>query len=363
MSLLHNLLEKQKAACASDLHLYVGLKPHLRSITGDLLPLEEEEIMTEYQIETLAKELLSERQYETLKKENDFDLSMTFEGHGRFRATFFFDLKGIAIVFRFIPENIYSLEKLGLPVALKNLAQENHGFILITGPNGSGKTTTLASFVDEINNTRNANIITVEDPIEYVHKSNKSVISQREVGTHVSEFNKAAKHMFRQDVNVVMIGELRDYESFSLALDVAETGHLVITTMHAESTTAALARVIGMFPNDQQNLIRTKLALSLKGIVSQKLIPTIDKTGRALASELLIPDEIVKKLIIAEDISHIRPILDNRNFDDLDTIYSFHFSLIDLYARGLISREQAILNAENREEFAEILKKYEHDRV
>ncbi|MCT4591823.1 MAG: PilT/PilU family type 4a pilus ATPase [Candidatus Gracilibacteria bacterium] len=348
---LHSLLEYQVNNACSDLHLYSDNIPYLRTPSGDLENIEGVEMLTHENIENLASEILSAKQLEVLKTQKDFELSSTFSTHGRFRVTFFYDMQGMAIVFRAIPDNTYTLEQLGIPSQLNHVASLTHGLVLVTGPNGSGKSTTMASLVNEINETRKCNIITIEDPIEYIHESKKSFISQREVGSQVLAFKEAGKHIFRQDVNVVVVGELRDFESFTMALDIAETGHLVISTMHAESTTSALSRIIGIFPDEKQNLIRTKLSFALRAIISQKLITRKDQAGRALACEYLVPDDVVRNMIANNDISKIRSMIEHAT---LDSSLGFSRSILELYKKGVITKEQAIANIENHEDFSEL---------
>lgn len=268
MQYLEKLFELQKQTKSPDLHFYVGHYPYFRGHDGELHPIDGYSILTNDLLHEIKAYLLTEAQIAMLEKEKDFEVSLCVQGEYRLRINFYHEKEGLAIVCRMIQNHIPTIDELMLPDVVKDIASFSAGLVLVTGPNGSGKSTTMASLIDHINQTRALNIITIEDPIEFVHTSQKSVITQREIGTHILSFDKAAKYLFRQDVNVVVIGELRDKESFSLALDIAETGHLVIATVHAENVPATLARVIDIFPPSEQDMIRTKLSLSLRAIIS-----------------------------------------------------------------------------------------------
>lgn len=350
MQYLKTLFEAQKKMHSSDLHLYEGHPPFLRGPDGGLYPVQKYDPLKKEDMEHILDEILSERQKDIFEERKDFELSTHLEGVARFRINFYHELNGIAMVFRMLEEEIASVTDLGLPAAVEGLGYEHFGFILVTGPNGSGKSTTMAAIIDTINANRNANIITIEDPIEIVHKSKKSVITQREVGTHIGSFKEAAKYLFRQDVNVAVVGELRDPESFSLALDIAETGHLVIATVHSEDVQSTISRVVNIFPPDQQNMIRMKLALSLKGIVSQKLIPKKDMSGRVVAVELCLKSDAVTQLILDKKENRIRELLKSSK-----RMQTFEEDLLRLYENEEISKQQALLHAHDPEEFVTIL--------
>jgi len=353
MQYLKTLLEAQKKINSSDLHLYVGHRPYLRGSDGGLYPVEKYDKLTEKDTEQIAKTILSSAQFSKFEKEKDFELSTPLEEVARFRINFYYEKDGIAIVFRMIRGDIATIENLELPEIVSELALKKSGLVLVAGPNGSGKSTTMAAMIDEINEKRNANIITIEDPIEFVHSSKKSVISQREMGTNVANLENAAKHLFRQDVDVVVIGEIRTFEGFSLTLDIAETGHLVISTIHAEDTSSTLTRIINIFPPEQQNMIRTKLSLSLRGIIAQKLIPKKDFSGRVVATEILLETRALKNRILKGGEADLLHVLETSKEGGMHT---FDDSLLKLYFDGKISEEYAAASSRNDKEFLERVK-------
>ncbi len=352
MKFLQDLFLLQKKIKSSDLHLYVGFKPYLRGTDGGLYPIKNYTELTQEDTTHIAKFLLSDRQYENLINKWDFEYSAHLEKISRFRVNFFRDHRGISIVFRMINDEVISLDHLNIPPVVKNLAQEKTGLILVAGSNGSGKSTTVGGIINEINKTRNCNIVTIEDPIELLHQSEKSVISQREIGTHVKSFGATAKYLFRQDVNVVVVGEMRDFESFSLALDIAETGHLIISTIHASNASAVVSRIISSFPHDLQNLIRTKLALSLRAIISQKLLPMKDRYGRIPATEIVLPSTVVQHVIREGKEENIEQIIEAEREIGMRT---FNDSLIELYANGKIDADYAISNSNRPEEMQDAI--------
>lgn len=360
MQYLKTLFEAQKKIHSSDLHLYVGHPPYLRGADGGLYPVKHYDPLKESDTEHIAKTLLSVPQFDQLHEEKDFEISMPLEEVARFRVNFYMEHDGIAIVFRMIEEDIPTIEELGLPASLENLALLRYGLVLITGPNGSGKSTTMAAIINKINETRNANIITIEDPIEFLHQSKKSVITQREVGTHIGGFKDAAKYLFRQDVDVVVVGEMRDPESFSLALDIAETGHLVISTVHSEDVPSTITRIVNIFPPDKQNMIRTKLSLSLRGIISQKLIPKKDFSGRVVATEAMVQNDATNHMIqehkerfLYQEISGGKP----------DGSHTFNDSLLNLYLNEKISREHAVINSHDSNDFLQMIEEATKDKI
>ncbi|MBI5413924.1 PilT/PilU family type 4a pilus ATPase [Candidatus Peregrinibacteria bacterium] len=348
MLYLKTLFEAQKKLRSSDLHLYEGHPPYLRGSDGGLYAVEKYSPLKHEDMENIMKEILSQRQIEVFLQKKDFEFSSWLEDVGRFRVNFYVEYHGMSIVFRLLSDNIESIPELGLPEAVQNLAYEHSGLVLITGPNGSGKSTTMAALLHHINETRNVNIITIENPIEVIHQPKKSVISQREVGTHVESLKDAARYLFRQDVNVVALGELSDYESISIALDLAETGHLVFATLHSDDVASTISRVINVFPPDLQNMARMKLAISLRGIVSQKLIPKQDFSGRVVAVEICLRSDEIETLILERREEKISKAMERERGLGMQT---FHEHLFDLFQNGVISREQAILNAPDPEEF------------
>ncbi len=295
------LLEEVIKKKASDLHLQVGLSPMLR-VDGSLTPVANSETLNEEAVESLIFSILDEDQKQILLKDKEFDFSFAFGDLGRFRVNAFHERGNLAGAFRLIPTEILSVEQLGLPPIVNKFADYPRGLVLFTGPTGSGKSTSLAGIIKKINNERAAHIITIEDPIEYTHKSKKSVIVQREVHYDTYSFSAALRSSLREDPDVVLIGEMRDLETISSAITIAETGHLVLATLHTNSAAQSIDRMIDVFPPHQQPQIRAQLANMLMAICSQRLIPAIGG-GRIAAAEILIATPAVRN-IIREGKSH-----------------------------------------------------------
>jgi len=295
------LLEEVIKKKASDLHLQVGLPPILR-IDGKLTPISGLDILNEETLEALIFAILDEDQKQILLKDKEFDFSFAFGDLGRFRVNAFHERGNMAAALRLIPNEILSIEQLGLPPVIKKFADYPRGLVLVTGPTGSGKSTTLAALIHKINNERPAHIVTIEDPIEFTHKSNKSVVVQREVHYDTYSFSAALRSSLRQDPDVVLIGEMRDLETIAAAITIAETGHLVFATLHTNSAAQSIDRMVDVFPPHQQAQIRTQLANILMAICSQRLVPGIGG-GRVPAAEILIATPAVRN-IIREGKSH-----------------------------------------------------------
>ncbi len=295
------LLEEVIKKKASDLHLQVGLPPMLR-IDGSLVAVPNTDDLTEETIETLIFAILDEDQKQILLKDKEFDFSFAFGDLGRFRVNAFHERGNLAAALRLIPNQIITIEQLGLPEVVNKFADYPRGLVLVTGPTGSGKSTTLAALVDKINTEKSAHIVTIEDPIEFTHKSKKSVIVQREVHYDTYSFSAALRSSLRQDPDVVLIGEMRDLETIAAAITIAETGHLVFATLHTNSASQSIDRMIDVFPPHQQPQIRAQLSNILMAICSQRLIPSIGG-GRVAAAELLIATPAVRN-IIREGKSH-----------------------------------------------------------
>jgi len=302
--MLDTLLKRMVAEGASDLHLSAGQVPHWR-IDGEIQDIADTKKIGSEEVFELLDPVMDERSKNEFSDHNDADFIYPVFDTGRFRVNLFRDDLGIGAVFRFIPTKILSFEQLGLPQILKKLSDHPKGLVLITGPTGSGKSTTLAAMIDYINNTRRAHIVTMEDPIEYVHISKRSLINQREVGRHTNSFSSALRAAFREDPDIVLVGELRDSETISLAIETANTGHLVFGTLHTNSAISALDRIIDSFPPDQQSRVRVGLCDSLKGIVAQVLCKCIGG-GRAAALEVLVVNTAVANLVREEKINQIR---------------------------------------------------------
>lgn len=295
------LLEEVVRKRASDLHLQVGLPPMLR-VDGSLVAVSGYDSLNEEQIEALMFSILDEEQQQVLIKDKEFDFSFAFGDLGRFRVNAFHERGNIAAALRLIPYEIKDIMSLGMPPVLGKFAEYPRGLVLVTGPTGSGKTTTLAALVDKINQERSHHIITIEDPIEFTHKSKKSVVVQREVHYDTYSFSAALRSALRQDPDVVLIGEMRDLETMSAAITIAETGHLVFATLHTNSASQSIDRMIDVFPPHQQPQIRAQLSNILMAICSQRLVPAIGG-GRVVAAEILIANPAVRN-IIREGKSH-----------------------------------------------------------
>ncbi|MDY6791962.1 MAG: PilT/PilU family type 4a pilus ATPase [Thermodesulfobacteriota bacterium] len=301
---LDTLLKRMVAEGASDLHLSAGQIPHWR-IDGEIQDIADTKKVGAKEVFELLDPVMGKRSKNQFLDQNDTDFVYSVSDVGRFRVNLFRDDLGIGAVFRFIPTKILSFEQLGLPLILKKLSDHPKGLVLITGPTGSGKSTTLAAMIDYINRTRRAHIVTMEDPIEYVHLSKLSLINQREIGRHTNSFSSALRAAFREDPDIVLVGELRDSETISLAIETANTGHLVFGTLHTNSAISALDRIIDSFPPDQQSRVRVGLCDSLKGIVAQVLCKCIGG-GRAAAVEVLVVNSAVANLVREEKINQIK---------------------------------------------------------
>jgi twitching motility protein PilT len=295
MAKLDELLKLMVKQNASDLHLSSGSVPYFR-IHGHMVELNSGELKNDY-CQKLLFEILSEKQIDEYRKRKDLDCSYFLPGTGRFRLNIFTQLRGMAAVFRSIPEKVRTLQELGMPESIYDLADNNRGLILVTGPTGSGKSTTLASMVDHINTTRKEHIITIEDPIEFVHKNKKCLINQREASTHTESFAAALRAALREDPDVILVGEMRDLETVSLALTAAETGHLVFGTLHTNSAAKTIDRIIDSYPSEQQAQIRVMLSESLLGVVAQTLLPRHDQPGMVAAVEILKNTAAVRSMI------------------------------------------------------------------
>jgi twitching motility protein PilT len=289
------LLEQVIRLNASDLHLQVGLAPMLR-IDGSLKPVEETPALEPAEVEHLIFSILDDDQKEILLKDKEVDFSFAFGTYGRFRVNAFHERGNLAAALRLIPAQIRTLEELQMPKTLQDFTKFPRGLVLVTGPTGSGKSTTLAAMIDKINTERSCHILTIEDPIEYAHHSKKSIVVQREIHYDTYSFSAALRSSLRQDPDVVLIGEMRDLETIAAAVTIAETGHLVLATLHTNSAAQSIDRMIDVFPPHQQQQIRVQLAGMLQGIVSQRLVPAIGG-GRAVATEILVATGAVRNII------------------------------------------------------------------
>ena len=342
---LIQLLEALVTQNGSDLHISVNSPPRFR-INGKLHPLNTEDLRAQDSSE-LCYSVLNEEQKKILESERELDFSFSIQRVGRFRANVFLQKETVAGVFRAIPLSIKTLEELKLPIILKTLADMPRGLVLVTGPTGSGKSTTLAAMVDHINSTRRDHIVTIEDPIEFLHSSKSCLINQREVGSDTNSFLRALKSVLRQDPDVVLIGELRDLESTMRAITVAETGHLVLGTLHTNSAVTSLNRLIDIFPPEQQSMIRTQLSLNLNSVISQLLIPAING-GRALAMEIMIPNTGIRNLIRENKIHQIYSAM--QVGQEQTKMQTMNQSLFGLWESGIIDPNDALNKSSNPDE-------------
>jgi twitching motility protein PilT len=342
---INNLLLDGVMSSASDIHICPGSKPALR-INGVLVRRPYSEPVTQADMENVMNTLLTHEQLQKFKDEKEFDFSFNFSSgpdfNQRFRGNFSFERGNPVLALRIITPIIRTVKQLMLPDEVRNIAHRNNGLFIVTGPTGSGKSTTLAAIIQEINLTRPAHIITIEDPIEYVYTSAESMIHQREVGSDTRSFSEALRRAMRQDPDVIMIGELRDLETISAAVTAAETGHLVLTTLHTPDAPQSIDRIIDVFPPTQQQQVRIQLSSILIGILSQQLVPLVTETGRMVATELLIANNAVKNYIREAKTSQIKNAIQTGSALGMHTMDQ---DLARMYREGLISRKNAFAYA------------------
>lgn len=329
---------------ASDIHITVGVPPTLR-INGSLIAINQEKLTPE-DTAKMVEEILGEEHLERLEKKGEVDLSYSIKGLGRFRVNIYRQRGSYSLAMRLVALNIPTLEQLGLPPVIKELARKSRGLVLVTGPTGSGKSTTLAAMIDLINSERNCHIITLEDPIEYLHKHKKSIVNQREIGYDSESFASALRAALRQDPDVILVGEMRDLETISIAITAAETGHLVLSTLHTIGADKTIDRIIDVFPPYQQQQIKVQLSTVLQGVISQNLIARKDGRGRVAAAEVMIATPAIRNLI-REGKSH--QILTSMQTGGKYGMQTMDFSLAQLYRQGVISYESALLYSSSEE--------------
>lgn len=346
---VHELLKVALDRRASDLHLKVGNNPILR-VDGHLLPLEDRPKITQEDAIRMAFSLMSNSQKERFKQRSEIDIAYSAPGMGRFRLNVFQQRGTIGLVFRVVPTKILAVEELNLPPILERLVMEQRGLILVTGTTGCGKSTTLTSMIDFINRNRTDNIITIEDPIEYLHRDRKSVVSQREVGTDTESFSVALRSALRQDPDVILVGEMRDFETISTALVAAETGHLVLSTLHTLDATETINRIVSVFPPYQQKQVRLQMAAVMKGIVSMRLVPRADGQGRVPAVEIMIATQTIRECIVDPDKTRKIPDVIAAGLSQYG-MQTFDQSLFGLYQKGLVTYEEALRWCTNPEDF------------
>jgi len=347
---LNDLLKTTFERKASDLHIKVGVPPILR-IDGRLTPIETEKRLMQEDTLNMAASIMNPHQKARFNERNELDMAYAVPGLGRFRVNVFKQRGSIGMVFRMVPSKILNFEELLLPPVLMKAAQEQRGLILVTGTTGSGKSTTLAAMIDYINTSRTSNIVTIEDPIEFLHRDKKSIVNQREIGSDTQTFGDALRSALRQDPDVILVGEMRDFETISTALTAAETGHLVLSTLHTLDTTETINRIITVFPPYQQKQVRMQLASVIKGIVSQRLVSRADGKGRVPAVEVMLGTLSVREAIIDENKTRIIPGIIASGLVHYG-MQTFDQSLLGLYKKGLITYEEALMTASNPDDFA-----------
>ena len=346
---VNDLLKIAVEAGASVLHLKVGTFPMMR-VRGELVPATDAKRLEHEEMVAMAAAVLPVGQREKFKEQHEVDLAYSVAGLGRFRCNAFQQRGTIGLIFRIIPRGVATVDSLLLPPVLKQISAESRGLVLVTGTTGSGKSTTLAAMIDEINTTRTAHVVTIEDPIEYLHRDNKSIINQREIGVDTNSFAHALRSALRQDPDVILVGEMRDYDTIQTALTAAETGHLVFSTLHTIDATESVNRIIAVFPPHQQKQIRLQLASVLRAVVSQRLIPRAGAKGRVPAVEVMITTAFIRDCIVDKEKTHNihSAIAQGTSQYGMQT---FDQSIFSLYQQQLITLEEALRWASNVDEF------------
>jgi twitching motility protein PilT len=336
---------------ASDVHVSPGFAPAMR-VNGRVRPMADFPRLEPQDTREIVYAILNDSQRKRFENDRQLDFSYAIPGVARFRVNVFFQRGAISAAFRLVPSEIKSLEELGLPAPLMDFTRKPRGFVLVTGPTGSGKSTTLASMVDVINREREEHILTIEDPIEFLHKHKKCLVNQREIGTDAADFSTALRAALREDPDVILVGEMRDLETISTALTAAETGHLVFATLHTQSTAQTVDRIIDVFPPHQQQQVRMQLSIALQGIVTQQLLATADGSSRVCASEILIPTPAIRNLIREGKTHQIYSALQTSGAIGMQTMDSH---LAQLVREGVITRELAEQRASVPEELRRLL--------
>ena len=351
---LHELLKEMIEKKASDLHITTGTAPQLR-VDGALQPLPGIEPLGAAETKRLCYSILTDAQKYKFEEEDELDLSFGVKGLSRFRANIFLQRGAVAAAIRTIPFKILSFEELGLPRTVSNLCEKPKGLILVTGPTGSGKSTTLAAMIDKINNERHSHIVTVEDPIEYLHHHKRAVINQREVHADTKSFKRALKYVLRQDPDIVLIGEMRDLETMEAALTVAETGHLCFATLHTNSAVQSINRIIDVFPPHQQPQVRAQLSFVLEGVLTQQLIPRSTGHGRALCLEVMVPNAAIRNLIRVAEFRQTCAVTQagQAKFG----MQTMNQSLYNLFQRRVISREECVGRTSDLDELMQMMER------
>ena len=348
---LHDLLKEMVVRGASDLHITTGVPPMMR-VRGELLHLDIPRLSPQ-ETRQLCYSVLSEAQKKKLEENLELDLSFGVSGLGRFRANIFMQRGTLAGAFRLIPHEIPSLDKLVLPPVVSDLCTRPKGLILVTGPTGSGKSTTLAAMIDRINTDRHEHVVTIEDPIEFLHRHKSCVVNQREVHQDTRSFASALRSILRQDPDVVLIGEMRDLETVEAALTVSETGHLTLASLHTNSCVQTINRILDIFPPHQQSRVRAQLSFVLEGVLCQALIPTLDGKDRVLALEIMVPNPAIRNLIREDKIHQLYSQM--QVGQATSSMTTMNQSLVSLCRRGLISWEAALARSSPPDEFKQLM--------
>jgi len=348
---MHDLLTLMVERNASDLHITTGTFPQVR-VHGRLTPLRQFEQLSPHDTQRLAYSILNEAQKQKFEKEHELDLSFGIQGLARFRCNVFRQRGAVGCAIRVIPAKVRSFSELGLPAVVEQLAERPKGLVLVTGPTGSGKSTTLAAVIDKVNSERSEHIMTIEDPIEFVHVHKKCLVNQREVFSDTRSFKTALKYILRQDPDVVLVGEMRDLETIAAALTIAETGHLTLGTLHTNSCAQTMNRIIDVFPTSQQDQVRAQLALVLEGVLCQQLVPTADGHGRAMALEVMVATPAIRNLVREEKIHQSYAAMQAGQKFGMQTMNQ---SLASLVQQRKISREEALNRTTIPEELIQLL--------
>lgn len=348
---IRELLKAMVEMGASDLHVTSGAPPQVR-IDGAVKALQHPPFQSQ-DTKQLCYSLLTDAQKRKFEEENELDLSFGVKGLARFRGNIYLQRGAVAGAFRMIPYKFMSFEELGLPSVVRDISRKPRGLVLVTGPTGSGKSTTLASIIDAINMERQEHIITIEDPIEYIHPHKKCLVNQREVGSDTHSFKKALKYILRQDPDVVLLGELRDLETIEAALTIAETGHLCFATLHTNSCVQTINRIVDVFPTNQQTQVRTQLSFVLEGVLSQTLIPKAQGKGRVLALEVMVPNVAIRALIRDDKVHQIYSQM--QMGQEKYGMQTLNQSLFMLYHKKLISLESALVRSSEPDELKQMI--------
>ena len=351
---LPDLLRKMTEAGGSDLHLTTNSCPQVR-VHGHLRQLSEYGTLTPADTKRLAYSVLTDAQKHRFEENLELDFSFGLKGMSRFRANLFNQKGAVGAVFRAIPYEIKSFEALGLPPVIQDMCKKPRGLVLVTGPTGSGKSTTLAAMIDKINIDRHDHILTIEDPIEFLHNHKNCVVNQREVAADTHSFGSALRTALRQDPDVVLVGEMRDLETIEMALRIAETGHLTFATLHTNSAYSTINRIIDVFPAGQQAQVRTQLSLVLEGIMCQALLPKASGDGRAMALEILVPNSAIRNLIREDKIHQIYSMM--QTGQDKFGMQTFNQALASLYHKKVITLEAAMNRTSNADELRELIER------